>query len=622
MPRFFKGITKYIDNHLGNALLDNKSVEVDENINDLKVIEQEDIGVNKAERGIRVKNGEIQIKGSGNIIPCEGIELYINDKKCTSLTNYLVNENDKIKCIIIQNEETREIHTHVSKDKMKVLINIQYNGTGEKVLQDSDWSNNLYLKCVSLLDKSHIEKYTIDDIKNLLKENNIIKGIDESKFEEICENGTDGEYIEIAQGIMPIDDIPSTLKIMFDLGKKNLLYGIEEERIDYKNIYSINNVNEGDVLAEIIPRVDGVNGYNVLGEELKRKIENNEPVKIGEGCKIKGNKIVATKNGRPSCKNGIISVNNVYKVKNVDLKSGNIKFVGDVEIEQGVCEGMTVNAGNSIFINKGVDSAVILAGGEINIKGNIINSKIRTGQIDIEKKLYLDNLKTLRTDIKNLIECTQELMKRIDVNMNFSEVVKVLIENKFRSTTKLIFSIISESINMGIKDHEIIKLLKNKLIGANISNMKSINELIEIKHIINDEINFYEDDMIIQSDINISYCQDSLIKSTGKIKVIGKGCYVSDIIALNEVEFINKDAVARGGKISSMKSVTLGTVGSLAGVRTIIEVPESGTITANMAYHNTKLVFGKKSKIIDCECKNVKAYVDKFGNIQIEKIKL
>lgn len=622
MSNFLTGIAKYVDSHLKNSSEHEESISTNENTDNILKESNKNMDENKNKNGIRVENGKIQVKKSGNIIPCVGIELYINGDKCRSLNTYSVNERDKIEWNLVNSESNREISICTSKDKMKAFVNILYTKPNGMHLKDTEWSENLYLQCEAEYDEDTLERYNMFDVKDLLKQNNITKGIDESKLKEACKSGTGGQNVEVAQGVMPVDDIPSTLDILFDIGEKHLNVDSADQKIDYKNVYSIVNVNEGDVLAKIIPLIDGTDGYNVFGEEIKRKIAKKTPIKIGKGCKIVNNKIIVTQDGRPSSKNGVISVNSVYKVKNVDIKSGNIKFIGDIEIEENVSEGMTVNAGNSIVINKGVDNAVISAGGEINIKGNIINSKVTTGQIDIEKKIYLDNLKKIRTDIEDLIECSEELLKRTDMHMNFSEVVKVLIENKFKSLSDIVPKLVETSTSVEAEDHETITFLKNNLIGANISNIKHENQLKELLKIIDKEIDFFEDDMIIQSDINISYCLDSLIKSTGKIQISGQGTYVSDIIALNEVEFVNKNSVARGGKISSMKSVALGIVGSTAGVRTVIEVPESGVITAEKAYMNTCLLFGKKSKIIDSDCRNLKAYINEFGDIEIEKFNL
>lgn len=625
MASLFASVSKYIENHFGNQPADQSEENEDNKIQKSETHDKSDCEspyyVNNNGRGVRVKDRIIEVKGKGSIIPCKGIDLYINDKICTGMVSYEVNENDKIEYKISQSDESREVYVETSKDRMHGFVSIQYNGNGERFLKDALWTDNLYLKCGTTA-ASNFERYNLFDIKDFMKKNNIIKGIDEDKLKEVCENGTNGQFVEVATGTEPVDDIPSTVDILFDIGDKEIYSENTIAKIDYKNVYSIANAEVGQVIAEIIPRIDGTNGYDIFGEIRKRKISKNKKIKVGEGCKIENNKIIATKNGRPSSKNGVISVNAVYKVDTVDIKSGNIKFIGDIEIADNVCEGMTVSAGNSILINKDVDNATIAAGGEINIKGNILNSKVTTGQIDMEKKLYLDNLNSLSKEINDLLKCADDFSQRANMGMNFTEIIKVLVENKFRNISKICATLLKLGVSLEIEEHEVLDFIRNKLVDSNISRIKSEHELVDFDDMLKNEIDFYEDDMIIQSDINISYCQDSMVKSTGKIVVTGKGTYVSDIIALNEVEYIQKEAVARGGKISSLKSVHLGTVGSPAGVRTVVEVPEEGVITAEIAYVNTQFCFGKKSKIIDSDCRNVKAYVDEFGDIEIEKFKL
>lgn len=82
--------------------------------------------------------------------------------------------------------------------------------------------------------------------------------------------------------------------------------------------------------------------------------------------------------------------------------------------------------------------------------------------------------------------------------------------------------------------------------GLNISNLKTMRDLEYLLELIEEEIDYYNDDMIIQSDIYVGYLQDSLVKSTGNIFVTGKGEYITNLIALKNIEFLNKDAVARG----------------------------------------------------------------------------
>ena len=62
---------------------------------------------------------------------------------------------------------------------------------------------------------------------------------------------------------------------------------------------------------------------------------------VREGCKVENDKVIATIEGRPNVKNGIFSVNRVLETKHdVDIKTGNIDFIGDVVISGSVKDGM------------------------------------------------------------------------------------------------------------------------------------------------------------------------------------------------------------------------------------------------------------------------------------------
>jgi hypothetical protein len=66
----------------------------------------------------------------------------------------------------------------------------------------------------------------------------------------------------------------------------------------------------------------------------------------------------------------------------------------------------------------------------------------------------------------------------------------------------------------------------------------------------------------------------------------------------------------------------LKTVGSSAGVNTILKVPKKGRITAEIAYNNTIFCFGEKQVMLEVSSKNVEAYLDKTGEITIDKFVL
>lgn len=158
--------------------------------------------------------------------------------------------------------------------------------------------------------------------------------------------------------------------------------------------------------------------------------------------------------------------------------------------------------------------------------------------------------------------------------------------------------------------------------GLNTFNIKSIDELKYFKELIEEEIEITNDSLEIPIDVTLSYCQNSNIVSTGSIFITGKGQFTSKIKAFDTIEFTQEKAVARGGVLNARKCIKLKTVGSDAGVFTTLEVEKDGIITADIAYNNTVFCFGNKKKTLEVSGRNVKAFMDKDGEIIIEKFVL
>lgn len=593
-----------------------------------RVVINEDNVINNDENGVKVENGDVVVieglskvyKEQITIRPCEKIKLFINGELCSEKGPYEINQSDKIDYIGEKIEQVKKISVNISVDKMEGYIKVEYKPAYVYKLRDKPMAKDLILKAMKV-EEDYPKKYTLTEIKEILRQNKITDGIIYKNLIEACALGN-GEEKLIAEGISAIDDTPNEIKVLFDIGEKRIVNENSNEKIDYRNVYSISSITEGQVLAEIIPGKNGQDGKNICGEVLKKKTVKSRTIKIGDGCKVEGNSIIATKTGRPSSKNGILSVNSLYNIQDVDIKSGNIFFVGDVYIKGNVKEGMKVKSGNSLTIEKNVDISTIVAGGEINIKGSVIKSTVLTGQVDMEKKMYLEKLNEYKDIISKLISAVEKLNESSNNSKKISELVKILIENRYKSIPKLSLNIITHSICEDSDNNDLVSFIRSKMMGLNLSKIESIEDLRNLEELITNEIELLEDNMIIPADIYIGYCQDSLIKSTGNIIIKDKGQYVSNLTALNDIIFLRDDSVARGGVISARGNIKLGIVGSPSGVTTKLEVLQGGIITAKIAYSNTVFCFGERLKTLDVSSKDIKAYVNKEGEIIIEKFVL
>jgi uncharacterized protein (DUF342 family) len=143
----------------------------------------------------------------------------------------------------------------------------------------------------------------------------------------------------------------------------------------------------GDPLAKKVPLTEGKQGFTVTGTPLDAVAGEDIELQVGEGTAIspKNDKIlVSTLVGLPRFIDNGMEVDPVYRIKNVDISTGHIKFIGSVIIDGDVCEGMKVTATGDITIGGFVESATLDAGGDITIGSGIIGRKQDVDELPVD----------------------------------------------------------------------------------------------------------------------------------------------------------------------------------------------------------------------------------------------
>ncbi|MDR3597775.1 FapA family protein [Clostridium sp.] len=564
------------------------------------------------EVGAKVVNGEIIVidginKEKITIKARKYINLVINDTPCKQYEAYEVTSKDKLTYTCEKTKASREINISISDDKMKAYITVQYTPEIEYKLKDKDTFLNLAIS-TEIASEKYPEYFTVAELKKILKEKGIVYGIKEEEL-EVATEGTEGtgKEILIAEGKKPIKDIPSEVKLFFTPTQMMFPEPDSDEIIDYKNLFRISNVNSGDKIAEIIPEVIGEEGMNIFGKVIKREYIRSLPINASDGCKIEGNDIIALIDGKAHIANRKVTVNPIYAVESVNMETCNIRFHGDIEVYDSVQDNMFVSAGGSLDVSQNVNTSSVVSGGEITILGNAINSKILSGQIDIRNKEYLDVLNEFKHIISEMVEYINELKIRGMYSKN-NDLIITLTEQRFSNFQKIALNIVSLNIKNKTKRSKLVDYIKENILGYNILNMKDISDLICLKDILENEIEYYDRNLIAPLDIRIGYCQDCEIKSTGNIIMGGKGEYTSKLTAMKDILFTNSNSVARGGVLSSGENISAGIVGSKAYIPTTLIVPKHGRITAALTFPNTILCFGNVRLILEETMKNISVH--------------
>lgn len=579
----------------------------------------------------RVENGKIIIKnpktgGKACSVTTGKVKLLVDGSIKDGIVQLM--EDNKIEIIYEENIPSRNINISISENKMEVYVSIEY--VSEKIysLRNKDEDNKINLDAF-VKEEIFPPKYTSAQIETELKKNNIVFGIIKDAIMKLEKDG--GKNILCARGESAVDGKDDILELKFGNSFDDKKYKEDDiGNIDYKSIGIVQSTDKDSILAVRIPGDCGKDGKDINGKIIRHKEGKKINLKVGVGCLLKDtNTVVATTKGKPCVKNNTFCVYEIYELQNdIDMSTGNIKFVGDIIIYGSVKEDMEVEAGNSVLIYKDVEHSKILSKGDTIIKGNIISSKIIGGGQDVIILSMLGELIALRDNLKMLIETIEEIKKYdlLGQDKTDGQIIKVLIETKFRKISTLSFGLITK-LRINSEDYskeKLIELIKGKLIGISPVNIKHYSELNELMDCIVEKIDIFKSRLSIPVSVNINYCQDSTIQSSGDIVLLGKGEYVSYITARKKIIFSKEKSVARGGILKADEEIRCRIVGSSSGSSAITKliVNESGHIWIDIAYENTVVIIGTKEYTISEPSKNVHAYLDDAGDIVVDKILL
>ncbi len=204
--------------------------------------------------------------------------------------------------------------------------------------------------------------------------------------------------LQIATGKLAVNGKDAVIKPLVESAQTRILKPkkLEDGSVDMRDLGDIICVKVGDPLAKKVPLTQGEKGYTVTATPLSPEPGNDVELVVGEGTNLSpknNNVLVSEKVGLPKLINNGMEVDEIYKIKDVTVATGNINFTGSVIIDGDVTEGMKVTASGDITVGGFVESATLEAGGDITISGGIIGRKH-----DVEK--------TKITDIKMSVNIT------------------------------------------------------------------------------------------------------------------------------------------------------------------------------------------------------------------------
>ncbi|QSX07180.1 DUF342 domain-containing protein [Sedimentibacter sp. zth1] len=386
------------------------------------------------------------------------------------------------------NESNIDIKEESTKEN-KTVDNVQKKGDEQKYILDIVVSVNklkAYLR-VRLLDKS--VEINHEEILQKLKELDIVYGINENDIKEFCEKKEYFKELIVAEGLIPINEKNAYLKYNFDIDNNIQFTEKKDGSIDFKNINAIKSVEKDGLLCTKIPIELGKNGFDIFGKEVPHNKARDVGLPTGKNTYVSedGLKLYANVSGCIYKKANSVDVDNVYTVKCVDHRTGNIDFLGSVLIKEDVKAGFTVKAKNNITVKGMVEGATLEAGGDITISNGMNGrdvGKISAGG-NITSK-YLEN--SIVCADKNIYSCAI-------INCNVNARQSIILKGA-RATIiggECIAGEIIQAKTIGTKNNIQTKIVIDLNKYFNAENLKSKNKQSSIK--IEKEIKKQEDSL-------------------------------------------------------------------------------------------------------------------------------
>ncbi|NMM61255.1 DUF342 domain-containing protein [Clostridium sp. P21] len=592
-------------------------------------INDEELYIDKKDGTVKILNGKVVVKNPeeggapASIAVSDSIKVIVDGEEVKGKKE--VFKENKIEVFFPEGKAYRELKINLSDDLMEAYASIVYKPENVFKLKDCEETTMAVLK-TEVVKQNFPPKYKVEELKQELNNNNVVYGIIEENLRSCVENPCKNYLVAKGDQIQNGKDDFVEVKFQTDADLKKL----KEDKvgnIDFKSIGSVAAVEKGDLIAERHPGDGGKDGCDVAGKIKKHKPGKKLKLKAGEGCTTSDNLIFSTRSGKPCVKSNTFYVYQVHEIRSdVDLKTGNIKFMGDIIVYGSVKEGMQIECGNSLIIEKDVERADIKSIGDISVKGNVIAGKIFAGGEDVAKIKCIKDLQTFKETLTNLISAVEEIRKfnLLGPDKKDGEIIKILIENKFKTFSKLCINVVAD-LNMQRGDYDeegLVKLIRTKLIGIAPVSIEHYSILRKIIEAVEEKLVILNNDLSIPVNVKLSYCQDSNVQSSGDIVISGKGEYISNIAANGSIYFMQERSVARGGSLNAKDEIKCRIVGSTAGVSTKLKVEKSGHIWIDEAYQNTIFLVGNREYILDTPSRGVHAYLDSSGDIVVDKLKL
>lgn len=263
-------------------------------------------------------------------------------------------------------------------------------------------------------------------IVRALQTQGVVAGIDENKINEFIDNPVYNIPYEVATAIEPVDGRDAYIAYNFETDRSKLkAKEAENGQVDFKELNLIQNVVEGQPLAQKMLPERGKGGKTVYGRYLEAKDGRDIPLPLGKNVKVDtdGRTILAAVSGQVLLMGEKISVEPIYEVEGVNIKTGNINFLGTVLCRGNVEDGFDIKASGNIEVYGSVGKCRLESDGDIIITQGIMGRD--EGEIITPKSVWARFIQNTKVDVGENVIVNDNIM-----NSNVTAMKKIILSGK------------------------------------------------------------------------------------------------------------------------------------------------------------------------------------------------
>lgn len=577
------------------------------------------------ETGARIINNKIELSFFGEnypvIEPKPNVRLFVNKEKVKK--RVIIKPADEV-CVKVSDELTPPFYS-IKLIEQDMLAVISYS-PGKKVnrmLENTEYKNVLKIEAVE-----DIEYYNdinpqviVDELRSL----GVQKGLIFPAIKNITEAVVKTKDV-IAKGVQPIEGHDGDIVIHVGFGEEPV---DELSTIDYREKSEILTIIAGGLIATRIPATPGKDGYTLLGKVIPAKKVKEIIVHTGKNVEMINDDIVAMIAGKPLIerRNKYIKID-VYKELvhkgEVDLKSGNIRFEGDLRISGNIHPSMYVSASGSIYIGGSISKATVQSAKAITVAGNVFTSTISVGKQNRVLVELADNLGEILNYLEQLRDAVRQvLLVRGEANEDLTtaelnHLIRLLLEKRYTAFQELNKHFIQKVKNHSMELPTEWVELANEIYGIFIHTLSEklkdavgLDILIEKARLL---VELYSEEPEPKSILSVPYAINSELYCSGNIAITSKGLYHSFVTAGHN---ISVNGVCRGGEIFAENQVILHESGSKNMVKTVVRTGVKGSIRIGYAYAGTEVYVGAKGYVFQSDKSNVYVKLDENADLSV-----